>query len=105
MVLPLETENIIKILGIESLPDERKEQIVSKVADLVQKRLLVRVVESLSPEQQSEFTTLLEQNDAPALQEFMQKSVPGFADMLFEEVSRIKQELGELAEKIPNTAV
>lgn len=96
----LDKENIIKILGIESLPDERKIEIVEMATDLVQKRLVARVLENLPAEEQEEFAQILGVDDQQKLQDYMDKHVPNFADMLAEEVNKVKEELTGLAGQI-----
>lgn len=93
MPIPLEEQNIIRLLGIESLPDERKIALVEKITDLVQKRLLLRLLESMSEELRVEFEQLLDQADQPALQAFLQKNAPDFGAWVNEEVLKVKQEL------------
>ena len=97
MLLPLDQQNIINILGIQSLPDERKAALVDKMSDLAQKRLLVRILESLDKKSRGEFEKLLDQNDQAAINEFMSAHVPNLQDWLVEEVHKIKQEMASLA--------
>ncbi|MBI3952506.1 MAG: hypothetical protein HY336_00955 [Candidatus Doudnabacteria bacterium] len=86
-------ENIIKLLGIESLPDEQKILIVEKIVDLAQKRLTLRLMESLSEEQGKQFENLLTEQNQQRIQEFMQRNAPSFPDWIGEEVLKIKREL------------
>lgn len=97
MTLPLDQQNIINILGIESLSDERKAALVDQMTDLVQKRMLVRILDSLNEGKRTEFEKLLDQNDQAKLNEFIQGNVPNMADWLMEEVLKIKQEMADLA--------
>jgi succinate dehydrogenase flavin-adding protein (antitoxin of CptAB toxin-antitoxin module) len=88
-----DSENIIAILGIQKLPDQQKLAIVEKISDLVQKRLLARVLESLSAAEQQEFSSLLENQDQAALNKFLDAKVPNFVEWLAEETNQVKQEL------------
>ena len=97
---PIASENIIKILGIESLPDEQKIKIVEKIGDLVQKRLTLRLMESLSEEEGRDFEALLEKNDTQGVGAFMDKRLPNLADWVAEEVVKIKQELAGSVEDL-----
>ena len=97
MKLPIDQKNIISILGIETLPDERKVKVVEKVADLVQKRLLVRILDGLDVKEYQEFTTILDANDSGRLGDFIGVHCPKIHEWLDEEVSTIKQELSTLA--------
>jgi hypothetical protein len=97
MKMPVDQKNIISILGIESLPDERKVQVVEKVADLVQKRLLVRILDSLDVKEYQEFTRVLDSNDSGRLEDFIVRNCPQMHEWLNEEISSVKQELSTLA--------
>lgn len=97
MAIPLDQQNIINILGIESLPDERKAALVDQMTNLVQKRMLLRILDSLDEVKRSEFEKLLDQNDQAKLNEFIKDKVPQMADWLMEEVLKIKQEMADLA--------
>lgn len=96
----LDQDSIINILGIQSLPDERKLEIVEQASDLVQKRLLVRVMKSLNDAKRVEFESLLEGGDQAKLDGFLSANIPDFAGWMMEEINRIKTELGHLAGKI-----
>ena len=51
--------NIIEALGLESLPDERKMKMVEMMATVVQKRLMLRVMEGMSEEDKDSFEKIL----------------------------------------------
>ena len=101
MQLPLDEQNIIKILGIESLPDDRKAVLVDQMTDLVQKRLLLRILDSFSDAQRTKFEVLIDENDQEKLNDFLAASAPKLGDWLVEEVNQIKQEMAGIASNIP----
>lgn len=100
MNLNITDESIINILGIQTLPDERKIEIVKQATDLVQQRLLIRVMRSLEDSKRVEFESLMQAPDQAKLEAFLAANVPDFNAWMAEEVSRIKQELANLAGKI-----
>ena len=89
----LNKENIIKILGIESMPDERKVQIVNQVTELVLKRLMIRILEVLDEAKQKEFAALLEKGEQQGIAGFIQTNVPNFPQWMNEELQKIKGDL------------
>ena len=95
----IDKQNIIAILGLETLPDEQKLGIVEKVSDLVQKRLMIRIVESLSVPDRVDLEKLLAKNDPDSLQGFLANRVPFLARWADEEVAKIKTELAEFVEQ------
>lgn len=100
MALPLEDQNIISLLGIESLPDEQKVSVVEKVTTLVEKRLLVKVLESLDGLRQKEFSELLDKEDQAGLQDFLDRNVPNMGELLEGELVEVKKELAGWADSL-----
>ena len=93
MELPLDQQNLIGILGIESLPEERKLDLLNKVTVLVEKRLMIRIFDSLPEADQNTFTQLLDKEDQAGINEFLAAKAPNLADWLQEETNTIKEEL------------
>lgn len=100
MNLDINQQSIISILGIQSLSDERKADILDQASALVEKRLLVRVMESLDDAKRQEFESMLENSNREALQAFMTSNVPRFTDWVGEEVNNLKKEFADLASNI-----
>lgn len=85
-------QNIIAALDIQNLPDDRKLGLIDKMAQLVEKRLLARLMENLSESDAKEFDKLGENNEE-ARTKFLQAKFPNFAEMMQEEIIRVKQEV------------
>ncbi len=101
MNLNIDSNSIISLLGIQSLPDEQKVSIIEKVTALVEKRLLVRIFDSLDALRQNEFSDLLEKSDQAALQEFLDRQVPNMNELAEQEITQVK---GELVDWVENLA-
>jgi len=97
MDIPLDQRNIIKILGIEKLSDERKISILNKVSELVQKRLLLRIIETLDENKQKEFETLVDSEDQGKITGFLKANVPEMDKWLVEEINTIKKDMDKVA--------
>jgi hypothetical protein len=95
--MDIEKENIIKILGIASLPDEQKAGIVEQASELVQKRLLLRIADSLSEEKREGLLQLIDSGDEVGLSNFLHHNCPQFNDWFAEELAKVKQEMAGLA--------
>ncbi len=100
MDIPLQQQNIISMLGLQSLPDDQKAAVVERVSTVVQKRVMMRVFESLSESQQQEFGNLLETGDDTSLQEFLDRHAPELPLWLEEETLAVKKDLGNWAENL-----
>mgnify|MGYP001614880150 CR=1 FL=1 len=57
--------NLIELLEIEDFSDEKKYELIEKSVDLVQKRVFLRVLKTLSSDKKDELLKLLEQEGKP----------------------------------------
>lgn len=99
MLLKFEKENIIKLLGIESLLDAQKIDLLTKMGEIVDKRLFLRLLDSLGVDKQQEFMSLLENNDQPTIESFISAQIPDFNSWVAEEVDKVKQEMTDILPK------
>src|SRR5262245_18800134 len=91
----LQEQNLISLLGIESLPNEQKIKIIDRVTTLVEKRLLLRILDFLSADLRGELEQLLKQNNQEAINTFISGNVPELSEWANEEVLAVKEELAE----------
>ncbi len=91
-------QNLISILGIESLPDEQRARIIDQASELAQKRVLGRMLDSLSEEKQQGLMSLLQADDQVGISTFITHNCPQFNVWLTEEIAAIKQDLAGLAQ-------
>lgn len=93
--------NLIELLEIENFPEEKKYELIEKSVDLVQKRVFLRVLQTLSADKKDELLKLLEQEGAPdARMAFVEKHCPSFFDWLEEEVVKVKAEMRVVVAKL-----
>lgn len=83
-------QNIIAALGLESLPDERKAALIDKMAQLVEKNLLVRIMEGLSEVDAKDFEAVAKGTDEDKVK-FLMAKYPNFAEMMQEEIVNVKK--------------
>ncbi|OHA00987.1 MAG: hypothetical protein A3C07_05165 [Candidatus Sungbacteria bacterium RIFCSPHIGHO2_02_FULL_47_11] len=95
----LET-NIIEALGIELLPDDKKAKLVASMIDLVQKRIVVRLLEGLADGEAQKFAAIAESRDGAKLASWAGERGLDLEKITKEEVLRIKSELIERGNKI-----
>jgi len=96
---PLAHANIIAILGIQTLPLEKRTALVEAVVDLVDVRVRNRVIESLTESARMRFLDLLEKQDAEALDDFFEDHDIDLFALTTQEVEKAKEELVEFTEK------
>lgn len=86
-------ENIISLLGIESLPDGEKVEILQKMTDLVQKRITLHILEKLSPEEQVAFVNADQKNDDEKVKDILESNNIDMLKVAEKEISKLKKEL------------
>ncbi len=90
-------ENIIKALGIQSLPDEQKARILDQSATMVEQRLLLRLMKSLTDAKRDQLNKILTTEDRAQLDEFIAQEAPNFGEWVLEETTAIRDELKSLS--------
>ncbi len=86
---------IARDLGIENLSAEEQKSLISQFGEIALKAATLAVMGRLNPEKQQEFMRLAEGGDPQALQDFLNREVPGHEDVakaaVAEEVKRFKE--------------
>lgn len=89
------TRQMATTLGINELPSEVQEELISSFSEVALKAATVAVLEKLPEGKREEFATLAEAGDASALQAFLNREVPGHEALagaaVAEEVKRFKE--------------
>jgi hypothetical protein len=88
-------KNIIIELGLQDLAEDRKIDLLSKMSDLIQKRVLLRAIKSLSVAEKEEFDKLLGKDNAQDVYRFLISKVPNIDEITDEEVIAFKEEVVE----------
>ena len=83
-------QNIIAALGLASLPDERKAALIDKMAQLVEKNLIVRIMEGLSEADAKDFEAVAKGTDEDKVK-FLMAKYSNFAEMMQEEIVNVKK--------------
>jgi hypothetical protein len=85
-------QTIIDKLNLTDLPKDKQETILTKMAEVVLKRVFLVAMENLSPEEQDEFLSLSEENPKSA-EEFLLEKVPDFDALAQKEIASFRDEM------------
>jgi len=85
-------QNIILALGIGSLSDEKKAALIDQMAELAEKRIVLRLMQELPEKDHKEFEKIKE-NDNQAKMEFLQQKFSNLAEIIQEEIVKVKKEV------------
>lgn len=93
-------EHIIALLNLDDLPESQRAMLLDKMVDVINGRLLFRVLDSLNANSRKEFEKAMEGDDGSELENFLTTKVPNFIDMISEETAKLKAEMiGQLKTK------
>ena len=85
-------QNIISVLGIGSLSDDKKAALIDKMAELAEKRIILRLMQELPEKGHQEFEKIAEKGDQ-AKMEFLQEKFPNLAEIIQDEIVKVKKEV------------
>ncbi|MCX6799546.1 MAG: DUF5663 domain-containing protein [Candidatus Falkowbacteria bacterium] len=89
--------NIIKELGIDSLPEKEKREILERIGKVIFESIMIRVIEALDEDGQIIFEQILSEaehspNKGEMIIEFLRSKVPNIDEVIEEEVIRFKKD-------------
>ena len=84
-------DNLIASLGLAKLPEEKKQQMLATMTDLIQKRIFTRLLESLS---EADKANVEEAGKSPeAFSAFLSQKMPNLPEVIDEEIQSFRTEL------------
>lgn len=83
------------MLGLQDLPEERKAELTQKMGSLVERDVMLRVLDQLSDAEQDEFQKLIEQHpdDLEKMYAFIEAKVPNADEIVKESIESLRGEL------------
>lgn len=93
-------QDILTELGINALPPERQEEVLTAMTELLLKRLTVRLLENLNEEQRKEFDVVSSSGDTEKVAEFFSRNVPGYGQIVQDEIAKFKTEMRETVDAL-----
>lgn len=85
-------ENIISKLGLDNLPSEEKADLLMRMADIIQKRIALRVMPLLAEPALDEYLKIAD-NDEIGGHTYLSKAVPGYPAIVEEEIIKFRTEI------------
>ena len=96
-------ENIIKEMGLEELPEDAQEEILTKMTESVLKKIAIETLERLSDEDRDEFEKLQETAAPAEIDSFLSSKIENYEEMLQKIVSEYKEEIKESISNLKKT--
>jgi len=86
--------DVLAQLGLGNISDEKKAEIISKISELAQKRIILRVTEEMSEDQRENFEKFLETEEDPAkIENYIRENIPNIDSIIEEEMSLLKNDV------------
>jgi len=85
-------KDLIVELGLQSLPDDKKEQLVLRIGELIQQNVVLRIISEMSESDKDEFEKVLAADNGEKTLEFLQSKFPNLNQVVEEEIAKFKQE-------------
>lgn len=86
--------NLFKELGLDNLPQKEQEEIIIKIGEILQKKIILRVLDELDEEGKDEFEKVIGEqgDDEEAVLNFLRLKLPKLDEMVNEEIEAFKNE-------------
>lgn len=97
-------QNILSLFGLSSATQGTKNELMGRLIELVEKRVLVKILDRLSMAQQEEFLRILEIGTDEEKTIFLQSHVPDIARLIDTEVAHLKQQAHHFGQRFATHA-
>ena len=85
-------QNILALFGLSTSSQSTKNELMSRLIELVEKRVMIKILDRMAPQQQEEFLRILEIGTDEEKTVFLQAHVPDVARLIDSEVQHLKQQ-------------
>lgn len=95
-------KDILEMMGVEDLPNDKKEEIYNKMMSTIHERVMARVVDSLSEEQFAKLKEILKENSEEKFAQFAEETGIDLPQIYSEEALIYKIEMVNLVKNSKN---
>jgi hypothetical protein len=93
--------NIISLFGIETLPEEKQEEVIGKIGKMIFQAVLMRVLPMLEEEDLKDYDALVSQKPGPdEVMGFFLDKVPNFLDIVAEESENFRKDAEDVLKQV-----
>lgn len=86
-------KDLLELMGAADMPQEKKQELYTKMAQTVQNRVIARIDDKLSGQEREEWLKIIDENDKSKMEEFLRSKNLDVAKMLVEEAIIYKTEI------------
>lgn len=87
-------EEIMRDLGFDKLTQEKQDEILAKIGEIILKKIFIATIDKLSPEDGENFRKMLKRGEGvESIEEFLGAKIPDY-DMIIEKiVEEVKEDI------------
>jgi gas vesicle protein len=93
-------ESIIKDLGIDQLPEDKREEVLLMMTEALLKRILIVALEKIPGNKKEEFDKIFASKDSEKINEFLSDNIPDYEKMVKNEIENFKNEIKETVNQL-----
>ncbi|MDD5291217.1 MAG: DUF5663 domain-containing protein [Patescibacteria group bacterium] len=93
-------ENIIEDLGLNQLPEDKREEVLLAMTEALLKRILIVALEKIPESKKGEFDEIFKSKDSEKINEFLSDNIPGYEKMVKNEIENFKKEMKETVSQL-----
>lgn len=87
-------ESLIEEMGFGDLPEEKQQELISKMFEVLLKRIYVEANDKLSEEDKNALDEMISKNSQPEeVEKFLQEKIPDYSEMIKNILSGFKEEM------------
>lgn len=85
---------LIYDLGLSELPEEKQEELIVKMMEVVLKRIFVETVIRLDKDGQEKYATMIEKNRTPEeIESFVREKIPKYDELVMQITKEFREEM------------
>lgn len=96
--------NLLKELGLEELPAEEKNKMLSHIYETLEMRVGVKLADQMTDEQLDEFEQYINKDDQDGALKWLEANFPNYKQVVADELETLKQEIKASAKDILEAA-
>lgn len=89
----IQFKNIIKELGLDNLSVEEQKKLLEEMAEIVYKKILLRIVNRLSDEEIAELNNFLDKKDFEKINKYIENKIPDFIEIFKQEIETFQEKI------------
>jgi len=94
------TNRIVQELELNDLPEEARNQIITKLGENILKRITITVLDKLPEDKRGEFETISKEGDVEKMQEFMRNNIANVDTLIEQEIRKNIEEFKEMKKQL-----